>query len=208
MSTFTNSSQLHATNAVNSLLSSLLPGARKINAKGKVRAHKGSKAQLIDYNLKKRVEIQERNLMKIKKNEKKIQKRKIQSKKNELKTLAQSAKLQNLEKHKLNGTLTKKEKKYLNALIEQNTSIAKSWELDQDNKDDLLEVQNFILKNSSSHKNRVRSNKRRSKLKEFKTELKDSSVISDHRYAGLTPGLAPVGLSDEEESSSEEEDDY
>lgn len=208
MSSFSKSPQLQATNAVNSLLGNLLPGATKISTmsnKRRLKSSKGSKAQLIDINLRKRVEIQEKDVSRIKKKEKKLRKQVLKTRKKANDQLEQSAKLQILESHKQNGVLTIKEKKFLNNVMRRNVSNAKSWDLDVDDKEDLQEVQEYILDNTLASKNAARSQKRRKRTKQFKEEIRGKQPSgSDHRYPGLTPGLAPVGLSDEEESSDEE----
>lgn len=211
MSTYSNASELHATSAVNSILSKILPGNKEIKLSKKdnnTKKSKGSGAQLIDHNLKKMVALQKKDIHKIKKKEKINKKNLLKKNLSENKKLEKNAKLQVLQKHKNNGTLTDIEKKYLDKLTQKSIRNAKSWDLDEDEKKESLELQEYILKNDSNNKNRVRKNKRRQKIKQFKEEIKENdNIVSDHRYAGLTPGLAPVGLSDEEESSSEEEPD-
>ncbi|CCC71182.1 hypothetical protein NCAS_0G02950 [Naumovozyma castellii] len=216
MSSFSKTSQLQATSAVNSLLSNILPGSSKIKVRNEDqltsrKKQKKSKAQLIDQNLKKRVELQERDVFKIKKKEKKQQKNKIKSRKVEHQQLDQLAKLEVLKKHKKEGTLTPREQEYLNKVIKLNTASAKSWELDDEEKEELKEIQKFILDKTTSSRDLKRKSKRRNKVKQFKEDIKQSTNnVSDHRYPGLTPGLAPVGLSDEEESSEEDDngEDY
>lgn len=211
MSSFSKSPQLQATNAVNSLLNNLLPGATKISSNSNRRrlkgseGSKGSKAQLIDINLRKRVEIQEKDVSRIKKKEKKLRKQVVKTKRKANDQLEQLAKLQILKNHKQDGELTIKEQKFLNNVMRRNVSNAISWDLDVDDKEDLRDLQEYILDNTVASKNAARSQKRRKRTKQFKEEIggKPTSGM-EHRYPGLTPGLAPVGLSDEEESSDEE----
>ena len=204
--------QLQANNAVNSLLAKILPGSPKIKTghKSKVNNSKGSKAQLIDKNLKQRVLLKQRDTLKIKKKQKQITKDRIKNRRAALEQLERDAKLHILESHRQKGILTTREKQYLDKLIKHNVTKVKSLDVDEEQKHELHELQDFILSNDNRKK--LRSKKRRSKVKQFKEEIKPSSkrTVVDHRYPGLTPGLAPVGLSDEEESSSEEdlEDDY
>lgn len=213
MSSFTNSSEFHATQAVNVVLSKVLPGMKKIqpgkDSKKNKSNGKGSKAQLIDHNLKKRVELQQVDSYKIKKKEKIQNKNKLKHRQLQLQKLEKEAKLQVLKNHKENNTLTEREEAYLEKLAKRTTKNASSWDLEDDDKEESLELQEYILKSMASNKNHVRSKKRRNKGKQFKEEIKNSNNVSDHRYPGLTPGLAPVGLSDEEESSDEEKNvDY
>lgn len=211
MSTYSNASELHATSAVNSILSKILPGNKEIKPSKKdnnTKKGKGSGAQLIDHNLKKMVALQKKDIHKIKKKEKINKKNLLKKNLLENKKLEKNAKLEVLQKHKNDDTLTDIEKKYLEKLTQKAIRNAKSWNLDEEEREESLELQEFILKNDNGNKNHVRKNKRRQKVKQFREEIKQGdNVVSDHRYAGLTPGLAPVGLSDEEESSSEEEPD-
>ncbi|CCK73043.1 Rrt14p KNAG_0M01900 [Huiozyma naganishii CBS 8797] len=209
MSKVKSTSQLQAENAVAGLLSRVLPGCGKSNSGKKKQSEgskKGSKAQLIDRHLKERISLQKRDALKIKRKEKKIQYNKVKHQKLEDKKLEQAAKLKVLEKHRADGTLTSREKLYLDKLLKKNIQAAKSWSLDDADREELSELQNFILSNSAESKNAIRSRKRRSRVKQFKENIRESTNnVADYKYPGLTPGLAPVGLSDEEESSDEEQ---
>lgn len=188
-----------ATMAVNNVLASLLPGAAAVTMQSKKQG-KVSKAQLIDRNLKKRLELHERDVQAIKRKQKKVRKAEMKKKRVEEEELEQIAKKRILAKHREEGTLTQREQDYLKALARKNTRNLKAWDLDEETEADFLEVQNHILKTSG--RTQRKSTKRRQRVKQFKEEIKEKS-IADHRYPGLTPGLAPVGLSDEEESDEE-----
>ncbi|KAL3234429.1 Regulator of rDNA transcription protein 14 [Nakaseomyces bracarensis] len=191
-----------ATVAVNNVLATLLPGAAAVSvSKHSKKNGKVSKAHLIDSNLKKRLELHERDVQGIKRKEKKLRKAELKKRRVLEEEREQIAKKNILAKHKKEGNLSKREKEYLQALAKRNTKNLKAWDLDEETEADFIEVQNHILETSGrTHK---KSNKRRQRVKEFKEELSTKS-FTDHRYPGLTPGLAPVGLSDEEESSDEE----
>lgn len=208
MSTFSKSTEFQATIAVNSLLSSLLPGAQKISTNGKSKRRnnqKGSTAQLIDRNLKKMVALNELDVSKIRKKERKLRKQENRLKRIDNDKLEQTAKLQLLIKHRAEGTLTASEETYLKRLLKKNESNAKLWDLDDDDKDELKDLQKYILDKATGSGKVARGSKRRRKIKEFKEDIKDSrTALMDRRYPGLTPGLAPVGLSDEESSDDEE----
>lgn len=196
-------SQLHANNAVNRLLVRMLPGVSRDNG-GKVEKNKkGSKAQLIDRNLKRRVQLQELDVAKLKKKQTRIKRREVKNQKRNLEHLEQLARLKVFEKHKKRGNLTEDELTRLNEIVEMNQQKAKSWEMDEENKEDLLYLQKYILKGTVGAGGRSRSNKRRERTKNF-NERKGASALMTRRYPGLTPGLAPVDMSDEEESSEEE----
>lgn len=196
-------SQLQATAAVNELLGALLPGAKKI-AVGDGRSqgrgsHKGSKAKLIDRNLKRMVELRERDEVSLKKRQKKQKIRAIKASRASRQEIEQAAKLKVLEEHRKNGNLTAKERKYLNKLAERNAKNVEAWELEEEDRQELRELQQRIIGQISPERS---GQARRKKIKTFKEEMKP--VAADRRYPGLTPGLAPVGLSDEEESSDED----
>lgn len=208
MSSSSKHAELQANIAVNSLLSTLLPGAKKISSgidgrrsKSSTKV-KGSKAQLIDRNLKKIVELQERDVESLKKRQRKVKKRAMRANKVENDKIQQLAKLSVLERHKKVGTLTVKEQKYLNKLVNRNVRTARSLDLEEEDKEALRELQQTIISQNSGIESAKRSKKRRKTVKKFKEDI--HPTVSDRRYPGLTPGLAPVGLSDEEDSSDED----
>ncbi|AGO14170.1 AaceriAER376Wp [[Ashbya] aceris (nom. inval.)] len=114
----------------------------------------------------------------------------------------QEAKLAALERHKETGRLTKEEKRYLNKRTRQGVARARTWDLEEDEADEAAALQAQILNRigSASGAGRVRK-QRRARIREALPKASD-----DRRYAGLTPGLAPVGLSDEESSEEEASD--
>lgn len=99
-SSLSQTSKYQATSVVNGLLSNLLPGVPKIRANnGKTSVNNGSKAQLIDRNLKKRVQLQNRDVHKIKKmqtGQKQVKKHKLD--KEQLEQLAKHQVLKNINK--------------------------------------------------------------------------------------------------------------
>lgn len=208
MSSSSKHAELQANIAVNSLLSTLLPGAKKISSGIDGRRSKsstkvrGSKAQLIDRNLKKIVELQERDVESLKKRQRKMKKRAVRANKVENDKIQQLAKLSVLERHKKVGTLTVKEQKYLNKLVNRNVRTARSLDLEEEDKEALRELQQKIISQNSGVESAKRSKKRRKTVKKFKEDI--HPTVRDRRYPGLTPGLAPVGLSDEEDSSDED----
>lgn len=199
-------SQLHANNAVNGILARMLPGVSRENGKRVEKSKKGSKAQLIDRNLKRRVQLQEVDVEKLKRKQNRIRRREMRNQKRSQERLEQLAQLEVLEKHRKEGNLTKNESKHLNALVRTNEQRVKSWEMGEDGKEDLLELQEYILNKTTGANKASKSQKRKSKYKNFAENDKFTSS-SARRYPGLTPGLAPVGMSDEEDSSEEEEEE-
>lgn len=203
-------SKLHANEAVRGLLNKLLPGAAQ-SAENEVQKtkqkQKGSKAQLIDRNLKRRVQLQELDVDKLKKRQSRIRRRDLQRQRRSQEELKELAELEIFEKHRKEGKLTEKEVKRLNRLVSTNAEKAKSWELDEDEKEDFLELEKYILDKTTNANRVTKSQKRRQKKKQFTERTRGVSSSMDRRYPGLTPGLAPVGMSDEEESSEEEEEE-
>ncbi|QLQ78943.1 hypothetical protein HG537_0B02900 [Torulaspora globosa] len=198
--------QLQATVAVNELLGALLPGAKKIvvsdAGESQVRGnHKGSKAKMIDRNLKRMVELRERDEVSLKKRQKRLKIRAIKANRASREKTEQAAKLKVLEEHRKCGNLSAKERKYLNKLAERNAKKVGAWELEEEDREELRELQQRIISQISIDRSK-RGQTRRKKIKAFREEIKPGAA--DRRYPGLTPGLAPVGLSDEEESSDED----
>lgn len=205
-----NASQVHANDAVKSLLAKMLPASvqsAENNAQKIKQKQKGSKAQLIDRNLKRRVQLQELDVEKLKKRQSRIRRRELLKQRRSQEEIKELAELEVLERHRKEGKLTKKEKKYLNRLVNVNSERARSWELDEDEKEDLLELEKYILDKTTSANRVEKSQRRRNKKKQFSDKQKSVSPLMARRYPGLTPGLAPVDMSDEEESSEEEEEE-
>lgn len=125
----------------------------------------------------------------------------MKTKQAEMDAIDQTAKLEILRKHQAEGTLTNRERKYLNKVISKNIRGLKSWDT---NDEELQELQNSVLGHAMEAKMRPKSKTKRRSKKEFNEERQSNK---DHRYPGLTPGLAPVGASDEEDSSQEEDED-
>lgn len=209
MSSFSKSTEFQATNAVNSLIKRILPGMQKIAVHNKDKKkskfkQKGSTAQFIDRNLKESVELNEKNVFLSKKRERKVRKQENKSKRAHNEKLEQQARLQLLVKHQAEGTLTDTECDYLSKLTKRNVLNAKAWDLDEDDEDESIELQRYILEKLSESQKDSRSLNRRKRVKLFKEEIKEKANTSlERKYPGLTPGLAPVGLSDEESSDDE-----
>lgn len=197
----------HAENVkvLNKLLDSVLPGSIKLDlTKKRQQKSRVSKVQLINTNLKKRIDIKERDNAKFKKKIRKLNTHKIKTQKEIDEKLMTQAKLQNLHEHKNNGTLTKKEKTYLNKIIQKNVKSVKSWEYEDP--DEILRLQNDVLENTRNLNMHIKSKLRKKKKKEFNETITEKS--QDHRYPGLTPGLAPVDWSDEQESSGSDLENF
>lgn len=198
-----NVSQLHADDAVNRLLAKMLPGAFQDGGEKKQKT-KGSKAQLIDRNLKRRVQLREMDIEKLKKRQNRVRRRELRKQRRSQEEIKELAELELLERHRKEGKLTKKELKHLNRLVNVNAERLKSWEMDDDEKEDLLDVQKYILDKTTNVTGATKSQKRRQKNKAFNDDRKDISQSMARRYPGLTPGLAPVDMSDEESSEEGE----
>ncbi|KAM3160772.1 Regulator of rDNA transcription 14 [Lachancea thermotolerans] len=193
------SAKAQATAAVNNVLSLVLPGSAKIDHNSTKRQNnsKGSKAQLINANLKKAVRVRERDAHSIKKREQR-NRRKLQRARQLVEDkVDQQAKLDILRKHREEDSLTAKERKFLNKVINKNVRDLKSWDVDAE---ELHELQESVLRNTSQSSS-LQKRKRKQRRDDFDESKKP--VSGDHRYPGLTPGLAPVGLSDEEDSDEE-----
>ncbi|KAH3901316.1 related to Regulator of rDNA transcription 14 [Saccharomycodes ludwigii] len=204
MTTLSKSAKAQAKIAVSNVLDSFLPGfnANKINKQKKV--HKKNSVQLISENLKKRVELNEFDSQKLKKQRKLKEKKEIKKRKNDEKWLEKQAKSEILKQHKEKGTLTPKEQKVLNKKIIANRKRLEEWDLDEDIQEELNDVQQEILQATDIKLVESRKRKQNKKKTQFTTSTDGTQNTGTHgkRYTGLTPGLAPVGLSDDESSDN------
>ncbi|OWB83289.1 hypothetical protein B5S33_g1918 [[Candida] boidinii] len=93
------------------------------------------------------------------------------------------------------------EDKQIKEIVSQNVKSVKSWELS--NKSEIKKLQNQIL----SLKNKEITKRRKVKAKKIKQQEFNEKVKKNLiSVPGLTPGLAPVGASDDEDSSDEDDD--
>ncbi|OWB78071.1 hypothetical protein B5S32_g2256 [[Candida] boidinii] len=100
-----------------------------------------------------------------------------------------------------NKKLTNIKDEQLKEIISKNVKSVKSWELS--NKSEIKKLQNQIL----SLKNKEIAKRREVKAKKIKQQEFNEKVKKNLiSVPGLTPGLAPVGASDDEDSSDEEDD--
>lgn len=197
-----------ATDAVNDLLDGLLPGTTKLNEKSRTNKHKTnsahSQAQLIDRNLKESVSIQAQNRVKLAKKRKHDRKREIMRQKihqNQWEVLARE---HIMKKHQEKGTLDSAEKKLLQEKILHNTRTLKSRGIPEEMNDELVEAQNDVLHALHPPEKSLERRRRKKEFRETKNNPVSSNSNFDKRFPGLTPGLAPVDMSDEEGSSEED----
>ncbi|KAL6948684.1 hypothetical protein ACO0QE_001157 [Hanseniaspora vineae] len=200
---------------VNDLLDSVLPGVSTLSktkskhsfSKSKTRRSQNS-AQLINENLKKRVLVDDFNPHSIIKKAKLREKKLIKSKQKNDQWYKTQARINLLKEHYEKNNLTEQEQQLLKQRIDKQVDLLKTWELDEEMQEELDDLQDDILHLTESNKHGSKRRRLKKKSKTFnssnnnnKSHKKSSSM--DSRYAGLTPGLAPVGLDDEEESSDE-----
>lgn len=105
---------------------------------------------------------------------------------------------------KLDYQLTAEEKKLINSTIDNNVKLVKSWDKPEDKASELrrLEEEIIALKNEKIEARDARLGKKR--VREVKMGASKSNSNGRGRsfaYPGLTPGLAPVGLDDDDEDS-------
>ncbi|AAS53056.2 AER376Wp [Eremothecium gossypii ATCC 10895] len=153
--------------------------------------------------MKQRVAVRERDRLQEKERLRRQRQRAEREARQQASQAEQEAKLAALERHQETGRLTKEEKRYLNKRTRQGAARARTWDLDEDEADEAAALQSQILDRigSASGAGRVRK-QRRARIREALPKASE-----DRRYAGLTPGLAPVGMSDEESSDEELSDE-
>ncbi|KAL6944428.1 hypothetical protein ACO0RG_001165 [Hanseniaspora osmophila] len=200
---------------VSDLLDSVLPGVSNLSnvksknssSRSKTRRSQNS-TQLINENLKKRVLVDDFNPHSIIKKSKLRERKLIKSKQKSDQWYKTQAKINLLKEHYEKNNLTEQEQQLLKQRIDKQVSLLKTWELDEEMQEELADLQDDILHLTEANKHDSKRRRLHKKSKTFKSSnsrnkahSKNTSV--DSRYAGLTPGLAPVGLDDEEESSDE-----
>lgn len=101
-----------------------------------------------------------------------------------------------LKEHSSSGKLTREEALELKKYVKKNVVDLASWQVEDD---DMQEIQNDILElKSKDNRQRGKNIKKRTGSKENARDIYKENMI---RYPGLTPGLAPVGMDDEDEDS-------
>ncbi|XBW38779.1 hypothetical protein QEN19_004363 [Hanseniaspora menglaensis] len=209
------------TGLVNNLLNNVLPGvnnnfdiksvdsddpydllAKKRSNRFKDLKKKKHVVQMINDNIKKRAFLDDINQDKIIKNQKQKLRKSIKQNSIDNKQLILDANIQNLKKHYKEGNLSVKEEKLLNKTIKKEVMKLKQWDLDFEIKEDLKELQNDILLVTDPKYAEALKRKALKKKKKLKSFSSMSSVRSEHKVPGLTPGLAPVDM---EDSDSEED---
>ncbi|ODV97399.1 hypothetical protein PACTADRAFT_32866 [Pachysolen tannophilus NRRL Y-2460] len=195
------SSKLQSQNAINKLISNYLPGSEQIassNSSKKLNKIKliKSGAQAINNNAvnHKFNEKNEAFRRKSQKKEKLVKRKKVKSISEETLKLNRVAKINKLKSEK------NYKDKELVEVLDKKVEILKSWELSNENELKALEAEILSIKQKEQNK-RKKTRARRQEKSEFNEKVK-KGIIS---YPGLTPGLAPVGLADEDE---DEESDY
>lgn len=136
------------------------------------------------------------DLARIQKRAKLKRNRHIRQKQEMAKKVNKIAKHHVIKSHKEANTLTAEEQKYLNKVVKRNAgALSRLSEIeDYELKLELANLQEDIL---AVNKKQRRSKQRLNK--DFNDKIKRGKIS----YPGLTPGLAPVGMDDEDDSDSE-----
>ncbi|ODV84090.1 hypothetical protein CANARDRAFT_29536 [[Candida] arabinofermentans NRRL YB-2248] len=189
-------SKAQTESTVNKLLANFLPGSASVITTTSTSAFDLS-GQLSSGAAK--ISQMSKNLKSLRENKHNIAKMKVKEKKLKnshiRKNIALQSKITKLSK------LQTGSKEATQQLVDQNLKSLKSWE--NGNQTDLKQLQSKVLrmKNSETGKRRkVRASK--VKKMEFNARLKKGHIS----VPGLTPGLAPVGASDDESASESDLD--
>lgn len=166
-------------NTVNRLLDNVFPGhstaVTKIGTSG---------AQIINTAQKK---LKPEEVRRIQKKEKLAQRHQMRQKQQVRAKVESVARYDLLKQHAKDGKLTPDEKKELKILVNKNVVSLQSWRTDAE--DEMVDIQREILELKKKD-----SSKKRSKKKVTAQEIYKKK--QEQKYPGLTPGLAPVGMSD------------
>lgn len=190
MSFSSQSSKLLAESTLQKFLLGIVP-VEAVQA-GKARSQ--SKAQAVNNQLKARA-LSADEVRRLQKKAKLKQQRKLKKQQEEATRVKKVAKHQIIKSHKENKELTVEEEKYLNKIVKRNAnSLSRLSEIeDYELKSELESLQDEIL---AAQRQTNRKTKQKLK-KDFNEKLKRGKIS----YPGLTPGLAPVGLDDDDEDS-------
>ena len=198
--TFRKNSSVSST--VSNLLDSVLPGHSTSNGstESRIVPELSSASQIINASSSKR-NLNPEEVRRLKKKQKLVQRQEVQKETAKNQQLKEKARYDVLMSHYKNNTLNALEKQELKKLIKRNVASIQSWRTDIE--EDLDEIQKDILDLKHQGKHVKSKKKRQVNGKVSEKELYEKRKKSqEHRFPGLTPGLAPVGMDD---SDSDEE---
>lgn len=186
--TFNNPSKSQKT--VNKLLARVLPGHNNISDGGNKKSSSSSQQLTSSHNTI-------NNSHKVLKQVKKSNKKAIKISQSQRAKLVSEARQRVLEDHLKQGKLTKEESLELKKNVKKNIVDLQSWQIEDER--EVRDVQREILE----LKQQGQKPKGRGIGKQnggAKNDVYKKEII---KYPGLTPGLAPVGATDDEESDEE-----
>lgn len=173
-----------SSSTVSKLLDTVLPGHS-------IRTEKtsavSSKSQIINTAQKK---LKPEEVRRLQKKEKLVVRQQVKDKREQRERVESVARYELLQQHAKDGKLTLDEKKELKRLINKNIVSVQSWRTDAE--DEMVDVQKQILELKKTDYANKKSKKKQSIISAqnmYKKKL-------EKKYPGLTPGLAPVGMSD------------
>ncbi|ANZ75870.1 BA75_03203T0 [Komagataella pastoris] len=199
------SSRTTAQSTINKLLVNLVPGSQFNDAKVAKKAKKTSSAKIISDQIGFRREFkmnEEKRRKFLKQNN--LKKRKMKRKSKDLEAqLDRIARLSNIKE--LQQMSEACNDPLLDQVIDKKITALLSWTTDNSElgaeieklKRDILNTDNEEIRRRKSYRDEEREEA------EFRSEVEKGSIA----YPGLTPGLAPVGLSDDEDEDEEDESD-
>lgn len=199
------SSKARTKSTVNKLFENVLPGSNIVLAP----ANPLSSTEVISKHINKK-NLSKNDITKLNKAERAKRNKQIKKKLQSDKKFLKLVKYNIIKAHKDAGStaLSPEEQKYLLKLIKKNSNSVKrnAEAIDTDIQEEIDELQNEIIEMSNEKYNRLRDRKKDTRLKTFDPDADPEDLDSDQvAYPGLTPGLAPVGMDDDEDS---EEEDY
>lgn len=177
-----------ATDTVNKLFESMLPGTRVLpqNEVSTTESfHREAKKQkLLPEEIKKLNKVQKA------KQNKQVNKKVLKDKK-----FTKMMKYKLIKEHKNKNDLTEEEKKYLRKLVKKNSSaVRRAGDVDDMLiREEIDDLRSEILALENEKNDRSMAKQKENRLHAFKEKVTAGTIS----YPGLTPGLAPVGLDDE-----------
>ncbi|WPK27562.1 hypothetical protein PUMCH_004955 [Australozyma saopauloensis] len=183
------SSKKKATDTVNKLFESMLPGTRVLPGSNQISTTESFHREAT------KQKLLPEEIRKINKTQKSKQNKQVNKKVLKDKKFTKLMKYKLIKSHKDKDDLTEEEQKFLRKLIKKNSSaIRRAGDVDDMMiKEEIDELRSEILLLENEKYDRSNAKQKENRLQAFKEKIASGTVS----YPGLTPGLAPVGLDDE-----------
>ncbi|AET40159.1 Rrt14p Ecym_5404 [Eremothecium cymbalariae DBVPG len=196
MGQYGSDARAQASGAVRDVLESVLPGAvgcREFG--GRRRNGRGSQAAVVNRVLSQRGVIQGQDVDRVKKQQREEQRRRVRREQRLREELEAEAKMERLQRHRSAGRMSKEERAYVGGMVRRNEQLLRTW----DKGEEVAELEGQVLQDMRGASGKRQKRKRGRAMCQKKQG-------SNEQQLRLTPGLAPVGASDEEDTSEGEQE--